>query len=237
MKFRGAGHGDKALIAELVVGEIGRALGLPVPELVLASCRRRSPAANHTTRFATCSAGRSGSTSDLGSFPARCARHRAPAGGRLRMGRGRSLVRLADDESRSHAAQRQPGGPRRADLADRPRLGALRPPRLDDPDEHAAGPSDGSPSTSSFRSPARSRRPVRVSRASRCRHPRRDRCCNCRRVAARFAVRRPVGRARRLPPLPDTPSRHGNVGRRGDRSHRGSARRRRVARSPTPSFG
>jgi hypothetical protein len=36
VKFRGAGHGEKALIAELVVGEIGRALGLPVPELVLA---------------------------------------------------------------------------------------------------------------------------------------------------------------------------------------------------------
>ena len=35
VKFRGAGHGAKALIAELVVGEIGRALGLPVPELVL----------------------------------------------------------------------------------------------------------------------------------------------------------------------------------------------------------
>ena len=35
-KWRGAGHGEKALIAELVAGEIGRALGLPVPELVLA---------------------------------------------------------------------------------------------------------------------------------------------------------------------------------------------------------
>jgi hypothetical protein len=34
-KFRGSGHGSKALIAELVVGEIGRGLGLPVPELVL----------------------------------------------------------------------------------------------------------------------------------------------------------------------------------------------------------
>ena len=34
-KFRGAGHGAKALIAELVTGEIGRALGLPVPELAL----------------------------------------------------------------------------------------------------------------------------------------------------------------------------------------------------------
>jgi hypothetical protein len=36
VKFRGAGHGAKALIAELVVGEVGRALRLPVPELVLA---------------------------------------------------------------------------------------------------------------------------------------------------------------------------------------------------------
>lgn len=34
LKFRGAGQGTKALIAELVAGEIGRALGLPVPEMV-----------------------------------------------------------------------------------------------------------------------------------------------------------------------------------------------------------
>jgi hypothetical protein len=34
LKFRGAGQGLKALIAELIVGEIGRALGLPVPEIV-----------------------------------------------------------------------------------------------------------------------------------------------------------------------------------------------------------
>ena len=35
LKFRGAGQGAKALIAELVAGEIARALGLPVPEIVL----------------------------------------------------------------------------------------------------------------------------------------------------------------------------------------------------------
>src|SRR5437762_12904277 len=34
LKFRGAGQGPKALIAELVAGEIGRALGLPIPEIV-----------------------------------------------------------------------------------------------------------------------------------------------------------------------------------------------------------
>jgi len=35
LKFRGAGQGEKALIAELIAGELGRALGLPVPEIVL----------------------------------------------------------------------------------------------------------------------------------------------------------------------------------------------------------
>ena len=35
LKFRGAGQGPLALVAELVAGEIGRALGLPVPELAL----------------------------------------------------------------------------------------------------------------------------------------------------------------------------------------------------------
>lgn len=36
VKFRGAGQGPKSLIAELIGGEIARALGLKVPEIVLA---------------------------------------------------------------------------------------------------------------------------------------------------------------------------------------------------------
>ena len=35
VKFTGAGQGPKALAAEIAVGELARALGLPVPELVL----------------------------------------------------------------------------------------------------------------------------------------------------------------------------------------------------------
>ncbi|HET7181279.1 MAG TPA: HipA family kinase [Candidatus Limnocylindrales bacterium] len=35
VKFRGAAQGPKALVAELIAGELGRAIGLPVPELVL----------------------------------------------------------------------------------------------------------------------------------------------------------------------------------------------------------
>ena len=37
LKFRGAGQGIKALIAELLAGEIARALGLRVPEIVFAT--------------------------------------------------------------------------------------------------------------------------------------------------------------------------------------------------------
>jgi hypothetical protein len=35
LKFRGAGQGAKALVAELVAGGIAQALGLPIPEIVL----------------------------------------------------------------------------------------------------------------------------------------------------------------------------------------------------------
>jgi hypothetical protein len=35
LKFRGAGQGPRALVAELLGGEVGRALGLAVPEIVL----------------------------------------------------------------------------------------------------------------------------------------------------------------------------------------------------------
>src|SRR5471030_1376351 len=37
LKFRGAGQGAKALIAELIGGEIARALGLKIPEIVFAN--------------------------------------------------------------------------------------------------------------------------------------------------------------------------------------------------------
>ena len=36
LKFRGAGQGTRALVAEVIAGELARGLGLPVPELVLA---------------------------------------------------------------------------------------------------------------------------------------------------------------------------------------------------------
>src|SRR3954471_8050539 len=35
LKFRGAGQGPKVLVAEIIVGELARAIGLPMPEIVL----------------------------------------------------------------------------------------------------------------------------------------------------------------------------------------------------------
>lgn len=37
LKFRGAGQGVKALIAELIGGELARAIGLKIPEIVFAN--------------------------------------------------------------------------------------------------------------------------------------------------------------------------------------------------------
>ena len=42
VKFRGAGHGTKALIAELIGGEIARTLGFRVPEIIFRSVDLRS---------------------------------------------------------------------------------------------------------------------------------------------------------------------------------------------------
>jgi hypothetical protein len=44
-KLRGAGHGEKALVAEVIAGQIGRALGLLVPEVVLVDFDPRLAAA------------------------------------------------------------------------------------------------------------------------------------------------------------------------------------------------
>ena len=50
VKFRGAGQGPKVLIAELVAGEIGRTLGLPVPEIVLIELRSTNRIPNNFFR-------------------------------------------------------------------------------------------------------------------------------------------------------------------------------------------
>jgi hypothetical protein len=53
LKFRGAGQGRKALVAELVAGGIGRALGLSVPEIVLVRVHPTSDGPSPTPRYRT----------------------------------------------------------------------------------------------------------------------------------------------------------------------------------------
>ena len=131
-KFRGAGHGAKALIAELVVGEIGRALGLPIPELVLLELPEEIARGESHDEIRDLLGWSVGLNIGLGFIPGALAPDisRPPPEGHGLGGR-RRLVRLADDQPGPHPAQCQPRRPRRPDMADRPRLGAVRAPRLD----------------------------------------------------------------------------------------------------------
>ena len=54
LKFRGAGHGVKALIAELIGGEIARVLNLKMPELVFANLDEALDAPKETRKFKIC---------------------------------------------------------------------------------------------------------------------------------------------------------------------------------------
>ncbi len=51
LKFRGAGHGVKALIAELIGGEIARVLNLKMPELVFANLDEALDVTKGTKKF------------------------------------------------------------------------------------------------------------------------------------------------------------------------------------------
>jgi hypothetical protein len=81
LKFQGAGQGRKALVAEVVAGELARALGFAVPELVTAELdpalgRAPSP----TLRSRTCSPRARARTSASTSCrrPSRSARRPSP---------------------------------------------------------------------------------------------------------------------------------------------------------------
>ncbi len=56
VKFRGAGQGPRALVAEWIAGEVGRAVGLTVPDLVGIEVSGRWATPSPTRRSTTWSA-------------------------------------------------------------------------------------------------------------------------------------------------------------------------------------
>ena len=138
-KYRGAGQGPAALVAEVVVGELARRLGLPVPELVTLGAARRAGAGRARPRDP------GPALRQRGHQPGR----RLPAGlaavhagrrgrDRSRAGGRRRVARRVDDQRRPHAAQPEPARVARAHVAHRPRRGALSPARLAPAGQHRA---------------------------------------------------------------------------------------------------
>ena len=132
LKFRGAGQGPKALVAEVVVGELARALGFPVPELVADRARPDDRARRARSRDPG-PAARERRAQPRRRLPPGLAAvqpGRGPAAG-PGLRRRRRLARRARDERRPHRPEPEPAVVARAALADRPRRGALLPPRGD----------------------------------------------------------------------------------------------------------
>ena len=127
VKFHGAGQGPKALVAEVIVGELARAIDLPVPELVLVELDGRfaagephwevkelldrSPGTNLGVDFLP---------GALGFSPAVGPAPDPDAGGRLR------LAGRAHAQRRPDGAQPQPARVAQAPLRHRPRRRPLR---------------------------------------------------------------------------------------------------------------
>ena len=146
LKFRGAGQGAKALLAEIVAGELARAAGLPVPEIVFVELDPELGRAEPDPEIQELIAA-SGGLQRRARLPARLAdlqpgrRRRARPGAR---GRDR-LARRADHERRPVAAEPEPAALARPPVADRPRRRALPPARVGRPAGRRAAAVPGDP--------------------------------------------------------------------------------------------
>ena len=130
LKFRGAGQGPRALVAELVSGEIARALGLPVPELVFAELDADLARTEPDPEIADLIRASGGLNLAL-DYPAGIGDLRS----RGRAARRRTLASrivwfdALRHQRRSHGPQHEPADVAPPPLADRPRRLALLPPR------------------------------------------------------------------------------------------------------------
>ena len=130
LKFRGAGQGRKALVAELVAGEIARHLDLLVPEVVLAHLAPelgRSEPDPEIQDLLKMSAG----IEPGPRLPARLSRLRPARGAaRLRPRLAHRLVRRPGDQRGPHPAQHEPPCLAQPSLAHRPWGFAVLPSQL-----------------------------------------------------------------------------------------------------------
>ena len=148
VKFRGAGQGPRALVAEWLAGEIARAVGLPVPETRASSTSMPRSATRSPTRSSRTSSGRSGGLQPRARLPAGRADVQ-PGGGARRW-----IRTLAADvvwldcvrhEPRPDRRQPEPARLARPDVAHRPRRRAVHPPHVARPRRaRASGRSSGS---------------------------------------------------------------------------------------------
>ncbi len=131
LKFRGSGQGPKALIAEWVAGEIARALGLEVPEIVLATLDVELARTEADPEIQSLMRASAGLNLALDYLPGSVTfdPRRVAAGCRPRI--AYRLVRRLRIERRSNAEERQPARLARRLAPDRSRRRAVLPPRLD----------------------------------------------------------------------------------------------------------
>ena len=131
LKFRGAGQGPKALIAELVAGEIARSAGLPVPEIVFIELNPELARTEPDSEIQDLIRASAGLNLGLDYLPGSITFDPVVEKPRGRPRRRNRLVRRLCNQHRSHAAQREPADVAQAPLAHRPWRLSLFPSFLD----------------------------------------------------------------------------------------------------------
>jgi hypothetical protein len=123
LKFRGAGQGPKALIAELVSGEIARALELPVPEIVFAQLDPRMARTEPDPEIQELLQKSEGLNLALDYLPGSITFDplvTRPIEGKSRLASSIVWFDALGDERRSHGEEHEPAGLASQSLDDRP---------------------------------------------------------------------------------------------------------------------
>ena len=110
LKFRGAGQGPKALVAEIIGGELARRLGLRTPEVVLGYLDPRIAASEPDPEIQDLLRASAGLNVGIDFLPGSAGFDPARLGCRPRFRQCGAVVRRADPERGPHLAQSEPAG-------------------------------------------------------------------------------------------------------------------------------